>query len=416
MQDSPEVACQAFTDEVKPLALPLTGVPGDYEELLDLVGNARIVMLGEASHGTHEFYEERARISRRLIDELGFSAVAVEGDWPEARTVHHYVTGGEGTAREALAAFSIFPSWMWANHDILDFVEWLRSHNDRLPAGGAKVGFYGLDLFSPYRSMETLLDSFVRLGAPGAASARRRFARFEPFAANDYRAYDEGMAESCQAKVEAMLAGLQPELQRQDRDAYHDFLQSASAALAGEAYYRLRHENDVESWNGRDTHMANALDVLLDHLGPGGKVVLWQHNSHIGDFRATDSGGRLNVGQLVRERHPGESIAIGFGTYEGTVTAAAAPGAESQTMAVPPAAVGSFDEAFHGLGLDRFLLLLKPLRTAGQAGTLGEWRGQRAIGAANAPEKDADHYTRTRLADRYDAYIHIDRTSAVEPL
>jgi erythromycin esterase-like protein len=394
-----------------------------YDPLLDMIGDARIVMLGEASHGTHEFYRERARITTRLIEELGFSFVAIEGDWPEAYGVHRFVTGGPGTARDAMEAFNVFPTWMWGNVDVLHFVEWLRHHNDRLPAGRRKVGFYGLDLYSLRASMTKVVEYLESVDPETAELARRRYACFEPFGNKNTYAYSVGlgMAESCQEEAVAMLRDLQQRRNEYTQvapdDAQFFAEMSALSARDGEEYYRSMYRSDVSSWNLRDRHMVRTLTALLEHLGPDARVVVWEHNTHIGDFRATgDADGMVNVGQLVRERFPGQSVAIGFGGYIGTVTAASAWGDRPKLMPVPPAQPGSYDSAFHDVGTGRFFLPLRELTERREDEPFNAWRGQRAIGVVYRPEYEQGNYVPTRLADRYDAYIHIDRTRAVKPL
>jgi erythromycin esterase-like protein len=414
---------QSLLGTVERLAYPLDEHDlRSYDPLLDCIGTARIVLIGEASHGTHEFYRERARITTRLISELGFSFVAIEGDWPEAARVDRFVTGGEGTARETLNVFNVFPTWMWGNLDTLHFVHWLRRYNDALPADRRKVRFYGLDLYSLYASMQIVVDYLERIDPEAARRARERYACFEPFSGSkDLYAYSAGLgiAESCEEEAVAMLRELQRKrteyLAEDGKDSYFNAVMSAEVARDSERYYRSMYRSDELSWNLRDIHMADTLVALLEHHGPDARAVVWEHNTHIGDFRATaDAGDMVNVGQLVRERHPGRSCAIGFGTYEGSVTAARAWGERPQRMMVPRAIAGSYDNIFHQTGMQRFLLI--PPEDADGASGLHDWRGQRAIGVVYHPEYERGNYVPTRLADRYDAYIHIDRTRAVKPL
>lgn len=408
---------RSLAGEVRRVVVPLASADSDYDALLERIGRARIVMLGEASHGTHEFYVERERITRRLIQELNFSALAIEGDWPEARAVHRYVMGGEGTAERALQAFTSFPRWMWANEDVLPMVHWLRTHNEGIPAVAPKVGFYGLDVFSPYRSMEMIPNYLHHLDSQAAGRIRDRYQRYNPAEFNDHRASEKGITVSCREDAELLLSELSRNYPTQKgSEAYFVCAQSAAAAIAGEQFYRAKDQDDSKSWNLRDTHMADALDALLDFLDPIARVVVWEHNSHIGDFRATEAEGKVNLGQLVRERHPEESFAVGFGTYQGSVTAADAWAHGPQTMQVPPAQPGSCDALFHQVGLPRFLLLLGAISSEPLKAELNKRRGQRAIGAVNVPGMDSESYTPTDLVARYDAYIHIDSTHAVMPL
>lgn len=414
-----------LVDTLERVAHPLGSEnPRDYDPLLDMVGDARIVLIGEASHGTHEFYRERALITTRLIAEKGFSFVAVEGDWPEAYRVNAYVRGGEGTAMDALSIFTVFPTWMWGNLDVLHFVEWLRRHNDAISDPRRKVGFYGLDLYGLYSSIEAVISYLEKVDPRAAEAARQRYGCFEPFqGSKDLYAYAAGLgiAESCEDEALAMLRAMREkrehyvEVSADDSHFYAEM--SAVVARDAERYYRSMYRSDELSWNLRDIHMMDTLDRLLEHFGPASKAVIWEHNTHIGDFRATaDANDMVNVGQLTRERHPGESVAVGFGTYEGSVTAATAWGQPPQTMQVPRAVAGSYDNVYHQTGWRRSLTLLKPLRDAGRADGLADWWGQRAIGVVYNPAYERGNYVPTRLADRYDAYIHVDATRAIRPL
>jgi erythromycin esterase-like protein len=422
--ETPTVGERDLVEGIQRVAYPLE--PGrltDYDPLLDLIGDARIVLLGEASHGTHEFYRERALITRRLIEHKGFSHVAVEGDWPECYRVNQYVTGGPGTAHDALGVFAVYPTWMWGNLDVLHFIQWLRRYNDGVDEGMRKVGFNGLDLYSLFASMHHVISYLETVDPQAAEAARRRYACFEPFGQNkDLYAYGVGLGvmQSCEAEAVAMLQELRRKreelTQLGSEDAYFYALMAATVARDGERYYRAMYQGDVISWNLRDMHMMNTLDALLEHFH-GSKAVVWEHNTHIGDFRATaDANQMVNVGQLVRERHPGQSIAVGFGTYEGSVTASQRWGDVPEYMRVPPAAAGSYDSVMHRTKMQSLLLLLQPLREQNAADGLNEWRGQRAIGVVYHPEYERGNYVPTRLAERYDAYIHIDRSRAVKPL
>ena len=272
--------------------------------------------------------------------------------------------------------------------------------------------------------MQTGVDFLQRIDPDAAAAARERYACFDPFSGNkDLYAYHTGVGlmESCEEEAVAMLRELQCKQNQYQAispdDSYFNAEMAALVARDSECYYRSMYRSDEQSWNLRDIHMTDTLDALLTHLGPTSKAVVWEHNTHIGDFRATsDAGDMVNVGQLVRERHPGESLAIGFGTYAGSVTASRAWGDRPVRMEVPPAISGSYDAVFHQTDLERFLLLLQPLREQSQADSLEEWRGQRAIGVVYHPEYEQGNYVPTQLAQRYDAYIHIDRTHAVKPL
>ncbi len=422
----------SIMDVVRDAVHPLTGVPTDYDPLLEMVGDARFVLIGEASHGTHEFYQARADITRRLIEERGFTAVAVEADWPDAYRVNCFVRGrsGDPDANAALSGFQRFPRWMWRNRVVLEFVDWLRAYNDALPAGTPKTGFYGLDLYSLGESIEAVISYLDEVDPEAARRARARYACFDHFTA-DPQAYgfatSYGTTEPCQDAVVEQLVELRrraAELTRQDgqvaEDEFFAAEQNARLAQNAEAYYRAMFHGRVSSWNLRDRHMAETLEALVAHLDRNGrqtKVVVWAHNSHLGDARATEMGesGELNLGQLVRERVERDAVLIGFSTYQGTVTAASDWGDPGERKRVQPGLPSSYEELFHETDLPQFLL---PLRDGGEAaGRLHEPRLQRAIGVIYRPETERwSHYFHARLADQFDALIHLDETRALEPL
>ncbi|MGD9589554.1 MAG: erythromycin esterase family protein [Pyrinomonadaceae bacterium] len=404
----------------------------DYDPLIALVGDARFVLIGEASHGTHEFYRERAQLTKRLITEKGFTAVAVEADLPDAHRINRYVRGegNDQDAVEALGGFKRFPAWMWRNADVLDFVGWLRAHNDDLQKGSPIVGFYGLDLYSLHTSIEVVLGYLEKIDPPGAKRARERYSCFDHFG-EDVQAYGYaaglGIADSCEDEVIGQLVELHEraaELASRDgRVAADDFFfaeQNARLVRNAERYYRTMYRSDISSWNLRDLHMMETLVALDNHLsGPGApaKVVVWEHNSHLGDASATEMGkrGEWNVGQLARQRYGEEALLIGFTTYEGTVTAATNWGEAAERKRVRPALPKSYEKLFHETGLDRFMLLMTPGSAVSAAlkGPLLE----RAIGVIYRPETERQsHYFQASLSNQFDAVIHIDETRAVEPL
>jgi len=409
-------------------AQPLSGAAGDYDQLIERIGDASLVLLGEASHGTHEFYRERALITRRLIEERGFTGMAVEADWPDAYRVNRYVRGAheDGDAEEALGGFRRFPTWMWRNAEVLDFVGWLRAHNDRIgPADAA--GFYGLDLYSLYASIEAVIAYLAAIDPKAAARARERYACFERFGGEgpEYgRAISLGISESCRRGVIEQLLELHRDsvgylrrdgLAAEDEQFYAE--QNALLVANAEEYYRTMFAAQISSWNLRDTHMADTLDNLITHLerhGERAKLVVWAHNSHLGDARQTEMGerGELNLGQLTRLRHRGAAALVGFTTYQGTVTAASAWDAPAERKRVRPGLAGSYEALFHRLGEPRFLLALGEGATA-----LRVPRLERAIGVIYRPETERQsHYFRARITSQFDAVIHIDETRAVEPL
>jgi erythromycin esterase-like protein len=390
------------------------------------------VLIGEASHGTHEFYRERAQITKRLIVEKGFTAVAVEADWPDAYRVNRFVRGtGDGvTAIGALAGFQRFPTWMWRNADVLDFVGWLRAHNDTLSSDAPKVGFYGLDLYSLHASIAAVIDYLETVDPAAAQRARERYACFDYFGENPQLygyATSRRSIESCEDDVVNQLVEMESrttELMHRDgrvaEDAFFSAEQNARLAKNAESYYRAMFRGRIESWNLRDTHMAETLAALIAHLkrqGGRAKVVIWAHNSHLGDARATERSdrGQLSLGQLVRERYGQEAVLVGFSTYTGAVTAASDWGAPAERKRVRPGLAGSYEALFHAVDIPRFLL---SLRGGGEvADVLRHARLERAIGVIYRPETErVSHYFQARLADQFDAVLHFDETRAVEPL
>jgi erythromycin esterase-like protein len=415
---------------IRHAAQPLVRGPEDFTPLLERIGDAPIVLLGEASHGTHEFYRARAELTRRLIEEKQFTLIAMEADWPDAYRVNRWIRGvsQDATAEEALRGFSRFPTWMWRNSDILDLVGWLRAHNDALPAGAARVGFYGLDLYALYSSIRAVMQYLEQVDGQLAQQARAAYGCFEQFG-EDTQAYGYstsiGWTPSCEQEVVRQLIALRKaaaELAERDgripEDEYFFAEQNARLIVSAEAYYRAMFRSRVGSWNLRDRHMTDTLDELLTHFRAKGqqpKIVVWAHNSHLGDARATQAGtaGEWNVGQLVRERHGQQAVSIGFTTYAGTVTAASDWDGPAERKRVRPALAGSFEAGFHDTGLERFLLLLdQPELTE-----LDRPRLERAIGVIYRPETERiSHYFAARLRSQFDAVFHYDHTRAVEPL
>ncbi|HWE39029.1 MAG TPA: erythromycin esterase family protein [Isosphaeraceae bacterium] len=413
-------------------ARPLEGASSDFDPLLERIGAARFVLLGEASHGTHEFYRVRAEITKRLIREQGFNAVAVEADWPDAYRVNRFVRGrgDDADATDALAGFRRFPAWMWRNADVLDFVGWLRDHNDEGGPSRPKVGFYGLDLYSLHASIEAVLGYLDKVDPAAAGRARARYGCFDLYG-DDAQAYGfasgVGLGQSCEQEVVSQLVELRRSAAeyalRDGRIAEDDYFyaeQNARLVRDAEQYYRSMYLGEVSSWNLRDRHMAETLDALVEYLGKRvgtPKVVVWAHNSHLGDARATRMGeqGEWNVGQLVRERHGRDAVLVGFTTFDGTVTAARDWGEPAERRRVRPALPRSYEALFHEVGLDKFLLVLDPDRPATNA--LMAPRLERAIGVIYRPETErASHYFRATLPRQFDAVLHYDRTRAVEPL
>jgi erythromycin esterase-like protein len=400
------------------------------DEILALVGDARFVLIGEASHGTHEFYKCRAEITKRLIAEKDFSAVAVEADFPDAYRVNRYVRGfGEDkTANDALSAFTRFPLWMWRNRVVLEFVDWLKSHNDRLETN-EKIGFYGLDLYSLHSSMAAVLDYLKKVDPEAAKTARNRYSCFDHFGEDaqsyGYAAnYDAHF--SCEDEAVKQLVELQRragEYANRDgfvaRDEYFFAEQNARLVKNAEEYYRAMYKGRVSSWNLRDRHMAETLHALAAHLeteNQNAKIVVWAHNSHLGDARATEMGerGEWNVGQLVRERYKDDSCLIGFTTHAGTVAAATNWDEPAQLKRVRPSHKDSYEQIFHQTELPRFFL---NLRDKVMEEVLRRPQLERAIGVIYRPETErVSHYFTAVLSEQFDGVIHFDETRAVEPL
>jgi erythromycin esterase-like protein len=411
-------------------ARPITGERGDYDSLLDLAAGKRIVLLGEASHGSHEFYRERARITRRLVDELGFNAVAVEADWPDAYRVHRYAMGqaDDPTADIALRDFRRFPAWMWRNRDVVGFVEWMRSRN-RSHHPATKVRFYGLDLYSLRASMEAVVAYLDRIDPAEAERARGRYSCFD-HVAGEGQAYGYALAYEgavpCENEVVAQLIELRRRSEaylRRDGWVAEDELffaeQNAVLVRDAEEYYQQMYRGEVSSWNLRDRHMANTLDALLTHLGEqlgDARIVVWEHNSHVGDARATTMGarGELNVGQLARQRYRDDALLVGFTTFEGRVTAASEWGGAAERKRVRPARPDSHEALLHDVDVPAFWLATDD-RAARDV--LAHARLERAIGVVYRPETELEsHYFGADLAAQFDAVIHVDRTRALEPL
>jgi erythromycin esterase-like protein len=420
----------AHADTVRREALWFEADVDGMGPLLDAIGNARLVLIGEATHGTHEFYRTRAELTKALIARKGFNVVAVEADWPDAYRANRWVghTASEESAEAALADFTRFPSWMWRNRDVVEFLQWLRDHNGSKPTA-ARAGFYGLDLYSMHASMDAVLTYLRKIDPAAAERARYRYGCFEHYG-EDPQAYGYattvGVSRSCEDDVVAQLLELRKRAaeyaSRDGRVAADEFFfaeQNARLVRNAEQYYRAMFGGRVESWNLRDTHMMETLEALLTHVRRThgeSRAVVWAHNSHLGDARATHMGeiGELNLGQLVRQAHGDAAFLVGFTTHAGTVTAASNWDEPAQRMRVRPSLAGSYERLFHDAGVGRFLLLL---RNGAAREAMLEPRLERAIGVIYRPDSErVSHYFRARLADQFDAVLHIDETSALEPL
>jgi erythromycin esterase-like protein len=414
-------------EAIHAIARPIYG-EAELDELAMLVAHKRLVLIGEASHGTHDFYDLRASITRRLITEHGFSAVAIEGDWPDALRVDRYVrhqVSDDETADAALGGFERFPRWMWRNEDVERFVSWLFGHNGELPPE-RRCGFYGLDLYSLHASMHAVIQYLDDNDPDAAKRARERYACFD-HVAGDPQQYGMqahlGIGPRCEAEVVAQLVEMQRrKIARSGRspagDAWFHAVQQAHVVRNSESYYRAMFGGRTASWNLRDTHMADTVDLLANHLGDGAppKMIIWAHNSHVGDARATEMGedGQITLGQILRQRHPNETALVGMTTHSGAVIAAYDWEEPGERETVRPGLPGSWEELFHESEIPRFFTTAAQLRRA-----VGEHvdRLQRAIGVVYRPETERrSHYLHARLADEFDLLVHVDETRALEPL
>lgn len=413
---------------VAKIARPIHG-DDELDQLLDLVGDARIVLLGEATHGTHEFYDLRARLTKKLFEDRGFSAMAIEGDWPDSLRVDRYVRrqGDDDSADAALGSFQRFPIWMWRNHDVVNLVEWMRDFN-RSRAVEQRVGFYGLDLYSLHASIRAVLSYLGDTDPDAAKRARERYACFD-HAGDDPQRYGMnatfGIEASCEDEVIAQLVEMQRRRSaRSGRspsgDSWFHAMQNAHVVKDAEAYYRMMFAGRTASWNLRDTHMADTLDMLVDHLAIAGhpaRIVVWAHNSHVGDARATEMGdsGQLTLGQIMRQRHGDEVALVGFTTHHGTVECAYDWDEPPMREHVRPSLPESWERVFHDTGIERFMVTSSALRRA--IGEATHERLHRAIGVVYRPETERhSHYYDARIAEQYDIIVHVDRTHAVQPL
>ncbi|SFL55069.1 Erythromycin esterase homolog [Paenibacillus sp. 1_12] len=405
---------------IRKLARPLTKEEST-KQLIDQAGNAKYVLLGEASHGTTEFYSVRAELSKRLILEKGFQFIAVEGDWPSCYTLNRYVKGYPDAAvdaKEALKDFNRWPAWMWANSEILELAEWLRQYNADKP-DKAKVGFYGIDVYSLWESMNEILKYLSTKDSADLQVAKRAFECFEPYG-RDEQSYGISASiygEGCEDDVVSLLRRLQDkwkDAHSMDKENALSAELNALAVKGAEAYYRTMIHHDADSWNIRDHHMVEALEKLMEFHGEDARTLVWEHNTHIGDARATDMSdeGMVNVGQLLREKHGHDVYAIGFGSYQGTVLAGKAWGAEPEEMRMPPAIVNSWEELLHRDGAEDKLLLFDVSEPVLDETLVGH----RAIGVVYHPDRERGNYVPTVISKRYDAFIYIDQTTALSPL
>lgn len=389
----------------------------DYDPLLDAISERNIVLLGEGSHGTHEFYQERAKISQRLIEEKGFRAIAIEGDWPDVSYINRYIQTGLGNSSEALSQFKRFPLWMWRNQEWLSFIEWLKDFNQ---GREDKVAVYGLDLYGLYPAINEIISYLESVDPNAAETARRQYACFGTEGGEDYgRSVHLGVGERCRRQAVSQLVALR----RSWQDDEEHFIAEGNAELIidAEEYYRAIFQDPSGSWNIRERHMADTFDHLLAHLdrrlGKSGKIIVWAHNSHVSDARATSAiaRGDLTLGQILRERHDRDVFSVGFTTFSGTVTAARDWGEKGEVYQVEPGHFDSIERLFHESTHGNFLLIQKLDNKS--SNYLQETFSQRAIGVVYRPQTERQsHYLSVIPALEFDAFIHIDQTSAIESL
>jgi putative phosphoribosyl transferase len=414
-----------LTEEILQRAKPMKSII-DLNDLIQSVKDSKVVMLGEASHGTKEFYYWRRLISQELIEKHGFQFIAVEGDWPPCQKVNQFVRSSEGgTASHVLKSFNRWPTWMWANREVHDLIQWMHDRNQKLPEE-KKTGFYGLDVYSLFESIEEVIQQVQRIDSDLAKRIQDYYACFDPFD-RDERDYVRALMrfpEGCEEQVlKSLKELLETRLNKNDekQEALFDAIQNARIIKNAERYYRSMIHADEDSWNIRDGHMMETLSLLLQHYGSGAKGIVWEHNTHIGDYRATDmvNQGQVNIGGLAREQFGSEAISlVGFGTYEGTVIASHSWAGPTQVLSVPPAKVGSYEAYFHScvpsLGVENFYLLLD---LKARQSELAQKIGHRAIGVVYDPDHERwGNYVPTSLASRYDAFIYLDHTEALTPI
>jgi len=411
-------------NSIKQLAYPLQS-KADLQPLFNRIGDARIVMLGEASHGTHEYYTWRSHISKRLIEEKGFNFIAVEGDWPDCYRLNRFVKGYDADNKSAfnvLHAFNRWPTWMWANWEIVALADWLQKHNKGLPAD-KKAGFYGLDVYSLWESMDSIMQYLKKTDIAALEVAEEAYRCFEPYRKSEGQSYaraSQFVPELCENEVLHLLKEIQQKIPTYNSDHENVFNaeQNALVAVNAERYYRAMIKGGPHSWNIRDRHMADTLERLLKFHGENSKVIVWEHNTHVGDARATDmtDEGMYNIGELARIHHQENAVVlVGFGSYKGTVMAGKSWSAQMQTMQMPEAREGSWEYFLHSSGKENKLLLMEDF--SGNDMFMENHIGHRAIGVVYNPQYEQyGNYVPTILPLRYDAFIYLDKTSALHPL
>lgn len=396
----------------------------DLDPIIEAIGDAKIVLLGEASHGTSEFYTVRAELSKRLIEEKGFTLIAVEGDWPSTQQINRYIKGydeEEKDVRDVLKAFNRWPTWMWANAEIAEFVSWLKVFNEQKESK-MKVGFYGIDVYSLWESINEVI-TYLSKTKPDSMElqlAKKAFSCFEPYNRHpeSYAMSSVNLSQACVDEVSKLLTSI-----RSHEENYKDPQEldlnlkiNAMVVQNAEEYYRAMVQSDDLSWNVRDEHMVETINEILDYHGNDGKIIILEHNTHIGDASATDmeAAGMINVGQILRQQNTKENVyAVGFGTNRGTVIAAEEWGIPFQEIEVPPAMKDSWEAALHNTGAFNKLLVFNEENRH----LFIDWIGHRAIGVVYNPEYEAyGNYVPSKIGNRYDAFIYMDQTKALSPL
>jgi erythromycin esterase len=396
----------------------------DLNTLADKIGDAKYVLLGEASHGTHEYYTVRAKISKLLIEQKGFSFIAVEGDWPDCYRLNRYIKNYKDSGKNAYDAvqnFNRWPTWMWANWEIISFAEWLKDHNEKLPVN-KKVGFYGLDVYSLWESLEAIISYLEKTDPQAKQKAINAFRCLEPYSAEEGQSYAHAtlmVPSLCENEVVDLLTQIRKNMvnYNTDHEAVMSAEQNAQVIVNAQQYYHAMVRSGTDSWNIRDHHMTDTLNRIMNFYGKEAKTIIWEHNTHIGDARATDMSlnGMVNVGQLINEQHHKDGVySIGFGSYKGTVIAGREWGDVMRIMNVPEAMAGSWEHLIHQLNAkDRIIFLNEEMKKF-----LGKRKfGHRAIGVVYHPEREhLGNYVPSAMPYRYNAFIYIDKTRALHPV
>lgn len=396
--------------------------PSHLDPLLDSIGDSQYVLLGEASHGTHEYYTWRAHTSKRLIEEKGFSVIAVEGDWPDCYKINRWIKGKgdqDRSIKEVLSEFNRWPTWMWANWEIAAFATWLKKYNSSLPYE-QKTGFYGLDVYSLWESLDVMVEYLEKEDPETAKHAQNAFKCFEPFKEDDSYAYVfRSSRKGCKEEVVKLLQEVRENAHKYNSEQEADLNAEINSLVMANAekYYKAMAGFGEDSWNVRDRHMVETLNILKNYHGKDTKVIIWEHNTHVGDARATSmaNAGLVNVGQLVREQHEKDGVFIaGFGSYKGSVIAGDSWGSPMKKMRVPEAVPGSIESILNQKKEGNSLLIFKDNEELQE--TFTQRIGHRAIGVVYNPDREQGNYVPSRLSQRYDALLFINESEALHPL